>query len=136
MSVQYTSLNFSAVTDSGDYIILLDTALIVRELNTAAANRFFVSRIDAIGNNLRDFFDDPDDDYRIAAFKECVTEDKTFFFPNVNFLYTTGKYSHLIIPVKQGSVITHVLSIMREQFTDEEFTQEELLSPLLLATPG
>jgi PAS domain-containing protein len=132
MSVPYTSLHFTAIAHSSDYILLLDNALVICEINTAASNRFFVSRPDSIGYNLCDFFDDPNNDYRIIAFRQSIAADKTFFFPNVNFLYTTGKYTHLIVPVTQGSKVTHVLSVMREQLNGEEYTQEELLLPLLL----
>jgi PAS domain-containing protein len=131
MSIQYSAVDLTKLANSSDYISIYDKELIIREWNDAAALRFNISRPDAIGARVIDFIDDAEDDYRVVCYKECVEMDKTFFFPSVSFLYTSGIYTQVIIPLKTNTTTTHVLTVMREHTLDEAYTQDELLLPLL-----
>jgi PAS domain-containing protein len=131
MSIQYSSVDLTKLANSSDYVSIYDKDLIIREWNNAAALRFNISRPDAIGARVMDFIDNAEDDYRVVCYKECVELDKTFFFPSVSFLYTTGIYTQVIIPLKTNAATMHVLTVMREHALDETYTKDDLLLPLL-----
>jgi PAS domain-containing protein len=131
MPIQYHSIDLNKVRNSTDYIVIFDKQLVIQEWNEAAATRFFVHRSDAIGKKMDELIDESDEDYRVQCYKESAELGKEFFFPSVSFLFTTGFYSQLILPLTVDSNVSYVVSIMREHTPDVSFERNHLLFPLL-----
>jgi PAS domain-containing protein len=130
--MEYSALDLQKIAVSTDYIAIYDEALVIRTWNHAAALKFSIAPVDAIGHTLSEYIEGIEEDYRIIATRKSVTTGKSFYFPSVTFQYTTGMYSHLILPLNADGKITQVMSVMREHAIDSApHSKMDLLIPLL-----
>ena len=131
MQLQY--LDMEKIDRSGDLIVIYDRELNFTHWNSSCENRFGFLKTDVIGQPLLKFFPQVDDDFRVKCLRDAISEEKSFFFTNLPYLYSKGYYSQLILPLYSIEIRpVGVISIARDvEELSPPLTRKDFLVPVL-----
>jgi len=133
--VLLADFDMDKILQASDYISAYGQDMKIIIWNDAVAHKYKVSREDALGASLLHVFPDIQNDFRVKCFHEARGEGKSFYFSMLPYVYESGFYTQVIIPVyHQGEVMA--LSVVRHHINEERFLKNDLLAPLLKKHPA
>lgn len=120
--------DFAKLELSTDCISGFDRDLNITVWNDAVVKKYGIAKEDALGKNLLELFPrlENENDFRLACFRECIREKKTFFFSGMPYVYGRGIYTQLIMPVKEDSDCK-VLSVVTDHEANKRYARPDLL---------
>lgn len=128
-------LDLDKIEKSSDFISGYDENLHIVIWNEAIANKYKLSKADAIGKYVLDLFPHvATDDFRLLCLRQSISERKMFYFSALPYVFEEGTYSQLILPGRDHSHFS-VLSVVRDHKGNELYPRTELLDAIMTPLP-